>query len=183
MQVGLKKKRVKIAKPETIEYDHFYQGYVDCVIDEDVLKMMEDQLEDFEDYLLTLPFDGLDYRYASDKWSIAEVAGHMVDVERMMSFRLFSFVRGDKQSLPSFDQDHYVKNGSFNMRSKNSLLEEFEGLRVANMKLIESFNEDDMMKVGVASDLEFSVRSLIYILTGHFQHHLNILKTKYIVSI
>lgn len=173
---------MKISRPEKTEYDQFYQGYVDCVDGEDIFKLFEDQLEDFEDYLLTLSFDGLGYRYDHNKWSIAEVVGHMIDVERMLAFRLFSFARGEVNELPSFDQDAYVKAGNFDKRSKNSLLEELEGLRVANMKLIESLDESLLSKTGIASGLSFSVRSLVYILLGHFQHHLNILKTKYVID-
>lgn len=170
---------MKVSRPESGEYDLFYNGYIDCVPDEDILKFMEDQLEDFEDYLLTLPFDGLKFQYAQDKWTIAEVIGHMIDVERLMSFRAFSIARGEKQALPSFDQDEYVKQGNFNSRSKNSLLEEIEGLRVANMKMIETFDESTFSKTGIASGLSFSVRALVYILPGHFQHHLNVLRDRY----
>ncbi|MFT6866834.1 MAG: hypothetical protein ACJA08_001672 [Cyclobacteriaceae bacterium] len=172
-------KYMKIKRPELNEYDPFYQGYVDCVPDEHIFSFMEDQLEDFEDVLLSFSFDGLGYRYAANKWSIAEVIGHMIDVERMMAFRAFSIARGEKQQLPSFDQDAYVKNGKFDLRSKNSLLEEMEGLRVASMKMIETFDDEFLQRTGIASGLSFSVRSLVYIIPGHFQHHLNILKSKY----
>ncbi|MFY0601998.1 MAG: DinB family protein [Cyclobacteriaceae bacterium] len=168
-----------VSRPKSNEYNSFYQGYVDCVTDDDIVKFMEDQLENIEDYLLTLSFDGLGYRYAKEKWSIAEVVGHMIDVERMMSFRAFSFARGEQQALPAFDQDQYVKYGNFNSRSKNSLLEEIEGLRVANIKLIETFDEEMLNKTGIASGFSFSVRALVYIIPGHFQHHLNILRTRY----
>jgi hypothetical protein len=173
---------MEIARPKSTEYDSFYQGYVDAVPNVSIMRFMEDQLEDFEDFILTLSFDGLDYRYAKNKWSIAEVIGHMVDVERMMSFRLFSIARGERQPLPAFDQDEYVRNGFFARRTKNSFLEEIEGLRVANIKLIQSFDEDILSKTGIANGVEFSVRALVYILPGHFQHHLNILRNKYVTD-
>ncbi|MEP0369106.1 MAG: DinB family protein [Cyclobacteriaceae bacterium] len=169
-----------IARPKESEYDPFYKGYVNSVEEEDIIKVMEDQLEDFEDLILSLPFDGLGYSYARGKWSIAQVVGHMIDVERMMAFRAFSIARGEKQHLPAFDQDEYVINGFFDKRSKNSLLEEMEGLRVCNIKLIETFTEDILSREGVASGKTFTVRALVYIIPGHFQHHMNVLRNKYV---
>ncbi len=173
---------MKIKRPESNEYDSFYKGYVDCVPDEYILTFLEDQLEEFEDVLLSISFDGLSYKYAENKWTIAEVIGHMIDVERMLAFRAFSIARGEKQALPAFDQDEYVKNGKFELRSKNSLLEEMEGLRVANLKMIETFDEEILARKGIATGLSFTVRALTYIIPGHFQHHLNILKSRYITD-
>jgi len=88
--------------------------------------------------------------------------------------------KNEKQSLPCFDENEYVKNGNFNFRNINSLLEEFKYLRHANILLFSSFDEIILRRKGIACNNEMSLNALIFIIAGHTTHHINILKSKYL---
>ena len=54
-----------------------------------------------------------DFRYAPGKWSVKESLGHVIDAERVFSYRALRIARNDKTPLAGFEQDDYVKYGPF----------------------------------------------------------------------
>jgi len=104
----------------------------------------------------------------------------MVDTERVFAFRALAFSRGDKSPLPGFEQDDYVANAAFDVRSIQSLASEFKALRESNIYLYSSFTEEQSMLFGTANNNPVSVRALVYMTAGHELHHLDIVKDKYI---
>lgn len=171
--------KMKIDKPQSSEYAPFYQGYIEQLDQQDVLTVLKDQLRSYEELVLGLTSEQLQFAYAPDKWKIIDVMGHINDVERIMSYRLLRFSRGDFTVLPGFDENSYVSNGHFSDASKESLLKEFLAMRAANLELISRLSEDQMLKSGESNGSICSVRALIYILAGHLQHHVSILVERY----
>jgi len=107
------------------------------------------------------------------------VIGHCIDTERIFSYRALCFARGETQPLPGYDENKYTPAGRFGERSLQSLLKEFAALRESNITLFSSFSAEDVVKGGVASGYKNKVNSIIYVLAGHLQHHLMILKERY----
>lgn len=179
MPPGFKKMK-KLTKPQPSDYNPFYQTYLDQVGDQDVIEILQTQRIHFEDMLNGLEEERLAYRYAPDKWTIAEVIGHMLDTERVFAYRLLCISRNEKTPLPGFDQDLFIVNGHFNHRSKLSFLNEFKGQRQANLELIGALTEKQLSHQGTASGWNVSCKALVFLLAGHFSHHLSILKTRYL---
>ena len=63
---------------------------------------------------------------APGKWSVKQVLGHLCDTERVMSYRILRFARGDRTELEGFEQDDYVAAADSNDRSTTDLLAELE---------------------------------------------------------
>ena len=170
---------MKISQPLASEYNPFYGGYIEKIGDQDVIKVLNSQLSDLESLFSGLSEETLSYAYGEGKWTVVEVLGHMVDVERIMSYRLLRFCRGDKTALPGFEENDYVISGEFTSSMKDSLVDEFSHLRKANLKLIGRMEEHHMTLTGESNGSSTSVRALIYILAGHLQHHMGILVERY----
>jgi hypothetical protein len=166
-------------RPQAEEFPLFYKGYVDTVSD-DVLAELEQQSDTFAALLGNVPQDKASFAYAEGKWTIKELAGHVIDTERIMAYRALRIARNDATPLPGFDENDYVSNAHFADRSLGSLAEEFAALRKANMYLIRSLNGTEIDRSGISNEKPISVRALIYIMAGHVNHHSAILKQRYL---
>lgn len=166
-------------RPQADEFPVYYKGYIDTVAD-DVLLELENQIESLPKFLSAISEEKASFAYAEGKWTIKEVLGHMLDTERIMSYRALCFARRDETALPGFDENVYVKHAHFNDRTLQSLLDEFIVLRKSTMYLLKSFNEEELNRSGISNDKPITVRALIFILAGHVNHHQQILKERYL---
>src|SRR5690606_27112498 len=122
----------------------------------------------------------LDYRYAQDKWTIKEILLHLIDTERVFAYRAMCIARKDLTELPGFDQDAFVVHSHANERSVESLLSEYRNVRMATVSLFDSFDLRGLEQIGVANGSDLSVRAIVFIIIGHENHHLQIIKERYL---
>lgn len=167
-------------RPLESEYPPFHAGYVSLVPEEEILPVLAEQLRDTVAFLQDIPQTLSDFRYAPDKWSIAELVGHVVDSERVFGFRAFTFARGDEASLPGFDQDPYVRSARVGDVTLATLAREFGHVRRSHLLMLERLGPSDWARTGIASGKTVSVRALAFILAGHVRHHVAILKSRYL---
>ncbi len=168
-----------IERPEPGEYADFYAGYISALPSGDILEILERQKDQLRHLAGIVAPDRETFRYAPGKWSIREIVGHLIDAERVFSYRALCFSRGDETPLPGFDENFYVANADFDARTLQSLLEELTLLRSANVLLFRSLAPEDLARVGVANSKPVSVRALAFILAGHLQHHFVVLRERY----
>ena len=162
------------------EYAPFYKNYIEALGDVNLFEILDSSLEDTINTLENLPEDKLLYRYENGKWTIKELLQHIIDAERVLSYRALRFSRNDPSDLQGFDEDWYVGNSNGNERNLNDLLEEFICLRKASICLFKSFTNEMMPMLGSANDSIMSVRALGFIIAGHQTHHLKIIKERYL---
>lgn len=166
--------------PAPSEYAPYYQKYVSLVPAGDVVETLRRQSADTLALLGAISEERAGTRYEPGKWSVKELVGHLLDSERVFTYRALRFARGDRTPLPGFDQDPYVRAGNFDARTLADLAAEFEQVRAATVSLLRSLDEEAWGRRGTANDNEVSVRALAYIVAGHEAHHVNILRTKYL---
>src|SRR6267378_372913 len=94
---------ITIARPASTEYAPFYGGYVNEVPEGDLLAHLERQGRETAALLRRITESKSQHRYAPGKWTIREVVGHMIDAERVFTYRAMSFARGESAALPSCD--------------------------------------------------------------------------------
>jgi uncharacterized damage-inducible protein DinB len=164
----------------TKQDEQYISQYTSLIKGSDVLEALAEQAEELVAIISSLPEEKGLYRYAENKWSIKQLIVHMIDTERIMSYRAMSISRGENQSLPGFDENTYADSINFNKRSFENILAEYKGLRQANIALFASLDEDALNRTGTANGKKFSVRTIISVLAGHEAHHINILKSRYL---
>ena len=166
-------------RPESSEYAPFYHGYVASVPEGDVVALLRQSGRELLDTFATIPEDRGGFRYAEGKWSIREVIGHLIDAERIFTYRALRVARGDTTPLPAFDENEYVKTAGSDTRTLSNLAREFNAVRESSVQLFESLPDEAWGRVGVASGKDISARALAYITVGHAMHHLRILRERY----
>lgn len=172
-----------IAKPGKGEYPEYAEMYIKLIPGNDsVLEHLQNNFQKVKDLIYTLPPEKLLYKYAPDKWTIKEILVHIVDDERIFAYRALCFARGEKQSLPGFDQDEFTKHSGANERDLNSIFEEYKAVRQATIALFKGLPEESLIRKGIGSTTFHSatVRALAYHIAGHEQRHINIIKEKYL---
>ena len=165
-----------LKRPERTEYADFYANYVSLVPDGSVEEFLLKQWDELVAFLQTLSEEDASKPYAPGKWTTKQVLGHLCDTERVMSYRMMRFARGDKKELQGFEQDDYVTAGGFNSRVRQDLMVEFKNIRGATIALVGSIGPEAEVRTGAANGNPVSVRALAYIIAGHAQRHLNLLK-------
>lgn len=171
--------RRSMRRPAPGEYAPFYETYVGKVpADADVLELLaSDHARSAE--LLRQARDET-FRYAEGKWSIREVVGHLIDSERVFSFRAAQFARGDATPLPGMDQEVWAAGSNAGERSLAELLAEWEAVRRATLALFQGLPEEAWDRRGVASGAEITVRALAAVILGHERHHRHVLRQRYL---
>jgi hypothetical protein len=162
------------------EYADFYKSYIQALEDVELIEELEISLHDFIRFVQNIPMDKFDYRYADGKWTIKEIIQHLIDSERVFSYRALRISRNDKTPLPGFDENEYVANSNGNKRNLQGLLTELAVVRQATLSLFNSFSQEQLQYVGIASDNEVSVRAIGFIIIGHQKHHQKIFAERYL---
>jgi hypothetical protein len=171
-----------MSRPEKTEYAEYYETYVSLVEETDIVSALENQLAEIENLFAGIAEEKGAYAYAEGKWSIKELAGHVIDGERIFSYRALRISRADRTPIEGFEQDGYIENANFNAATLSDLLEEFALVRRANIMLFKNLTDEAWARTGTASGWQFTVRALAFIMVGHVRHHINILKKRYLTA-
>lgn len=166
-------------RPDATEYPSFYAGYVASVPADDILIVLRQGRDDLSAAFGAIPESKGAYRYADGKWTVRTLIGHMVDAERIFSYRALRLARGDATPLPGFEEKQYAETAGSDARTIADLGAEMLDVRASTIRLFESFPEDAWVRRGIVNNGEVSVRALGYITAGHARHHLNMLRERY----
>ena len=166
------------ARPDPAEYSPFYAGYVSSVPDGDLIAILE--RDETRALIGGLSDDAARKRYATGKWSVKEVVGHIADTERVMAYRALRFGRGDPTPLAGFEQEDFVRGAAWDDMSLASLLDDLTFVRRATVSLFRGFSDDALARQGTANNTPVTVRALAAVIAGHELHHLRILRERYL---
>ena len=158
----------------------FFQRYVNVVKEDDVVKAIRENSSQFKKFLVRIPKKKIGYAYAEGKWTIKEMLQHMIDAERVFTYRALTFSRKDGTALPGFDENNWAANAQAGHRKWQELVREFKALRKATECLFESFTEDQLLATGTASGHPINTIALGFIIAGHVAHHMAVIRERYL---
>lgn len=170
-------------RPNPTEYTESYKVYIDLVQENEVLDALTNSYSEASQFFRTLPPEMWKHAYAPGKWTIAELAVHLNDAERVFAYRALRFSREDKTELPGYDHDLYVEKANVSLRFPQGILAEMNAIRESTLWLYKSFNQAALARTGTANNKQVSVNALGFIIAGHQLHHLQVIREKYLVKI
>ncbi len=169
-----------IDRPAADEHAPYYEKYVARVPDGDLISVLREQAEQTTALLRGVAPERENFAYAPEKWSIKEVLGHIIDTERVMTYRALRISRADTTPLASFDEKVFVANSNFARRTLADLVEEFQVVRAATVHLAKHLDPEMLTRRGTASGNPVTVRALLYIVAGHERHHTQLVRERYL---
>lgn len=168
-----------MSRPTANEYAPFYHGYILNTNAETVLDALDEQRLEAERLPQILNDVNPDYRYATGKWSVRQVLQHMIDCERVFAFRALWFARKHPAALEGFDENDFALV-SDSKRSLQLMLGEINAVHESTRFLFQSFEQNELLRKGIASNWPVTVNALGFIIAGHFKHHVQILQERYL---
>ena len=162
------------------EYLAFYAKYLDKAGSVDLIPGLQNGFKLTLSFFESISEAKFEYKYAEGKWTIKELIQHIIDTERVFTYRALHFAREDANVLEGFDENDYAVSSMANNRSKESLIDEYKALKRSTILLFSSFTNDMLMRIGVASGGYMSVRAIAFVIIGHEAHHCEVIKERYL---
>jgi hypothetical protein len=161
------------------DYAPYHYDYIKLVQEKDILPFLRKQHMQFGNMISAIPEHKGNWAYASGKWSVKQVLQHIIDTERIFSFRLLALSRGEQQHIPGFEQDDYANAVDVTERSIKDLQQEFDAVRRSTISLVESLKPEYLERRGIVNGDPVLAGALPFILAGHVEHHIGVLTSKY----
>ena len=176
-----------IEKPKKEEYPEYSEMYMNLLKDDGmVLQNMKDNFIKIKNFICEFSEEQLHYRYETGKWTIKEILVHIIDDERIFSYRALRYGRNDNTPLHGFEENDYAKYSYATDRSLDSIFDEYESVRNATLTLFQNLPDDAFMRSGggIYDDGSIinirTVRALAYHLAGHELKHIKVIKERYL---
>ena len=167
-------------RPSNTDFPLAVADYIALVPGQEIRSAFFAQRAVITSLLEKIPEDKADHAYAPGKWTLKELFQHIIDAERIFSYRALCIARGEKENLPAFDENEYARQSEAWDRNWNLLKDEFDHLRRSTEMMFNSFNEQQLMRTGTAGHKMISVNAIGFTLIGHMYHHINIIRSRYL---
>jgi len=167
-------------RPDLSRVPAFFHAYIKKAPENDLMTALKNNTSAFNSLISTIPSEKHNYRYAEGKWTIKDLLQHIIDGERIFSYRALCFARKDDTPLPGFDENLYAANTRAGSRSWDELIEEFNAVRKSTELLFTSFDEQELDSSGIVNNNSNYVLGIGFICAGHCAHHLQVIKDRYL---
>lgn len=182
-EIQLKINYMRSQELSDTEYSRFYIPYISILDNVDLLEELEISIHDFIRFVQDVPMDKHGYRYLDGKWTLKEIIQHLIDAERIFSYRALRIARNDKTPLPGFEENDYAATVNAEARNLQELLTELATVRQSSLMLFKSFTDEELRRMGTASNNPVSARAIGFIIIGHLKHHQKVFKERYLKDI
>ena len=118
-------------------------------------------------------------RYAPGKWTVKETLQHVIDWERILSYRALLYARNKGSASQDVDGDLFAANMNAERRTVEELVDELMAVRASTRAMFDSFDGPTLLNTGTCWKYEISVLAMGYTILGHQIHHLQIIEEKY----
>ena len=166
-------------RPIPGEFMPYYQKYVDLAPSETCVETLQASWQHAENFFSDITDADGDTAYAVGKWTVKQMLLHLADAERIFLYRALRFARKDLRELSGFDENSYADVAEVSHRTVTDLFEEWCASRQASLTFFKGLESVALTRRGSANGGASSVRALAFIIAGHGEHHISVLKARY----
>ncbi len=158
----------------------FFSRYTNLVQHNNIFLAFEQQEPALQAFYVAITENKALHAYAPSKWTLKELLQHLIDTERIFTYRALCIARKETTALPSYDENNYASNSLANNRTWASLVAEMDAVRSSTLHLYKAFTEDMLNQIGHFSNATDTVKNLGFIMVGHVYHHLKVVAEQYL---
>ena len=173
------KREFEMRKSDIDPMPPYFERYINLVADVELPDAFDEsarQLISLDEGLFTA-LDG--QRYAPGKWTVKETLQHLIDWERILSYRALLYARNKGSASQDVDGDLFAANMNAERRTIGELVGELMAVRASTQAMFDSFDERTLLNTGTNWKYEISVLAMGFTIIGHQIHHLKIIEEKY----
>lgn len=165
-------------RPGDHECFGYHREYVAKVPDGDIIEMLVEQQQSIPEFIRGIDDAAMDLVHEPYQWSVRTVIEHCCDAERVYGYRIMRFATGDQTDLPGWDESQYAASGYSQPRTREDLTSEYMASRASNMALLNRIQPESFDRIGIADGRKMSVRTIVWLMAGHWIHHRDILQSR-----
>ena len=156
--------------PET--YEEYTARILGYVKGRDVLRILRSTPKNIEEGIAGVPRRRLSASPAPGKWSVAQILGHLSDMEMLWGYRIRMILERDGVEIVGMDQDAWAKNSRYELIDPRLSLETFRAIRRANLELLGRLSPRAVTRRGVHSQFgPLTISEIVSMLAGHDVNH------------
>lgn len=157
----------------------FFDRYINLVEEDDLFEAFDNATKEIENLDMDKLYKIGSKIYAPNKWTVNDIFQHIIDNERIQSFRALWFARGDTNELPGYDENLFASNAKTDNRTIDEIIDELLTVRKSTVQLFKSFEPAALKNKGTCFNRVVPVLGLGYMMVGHQVHHLRVIKERY----
>ena len=165
-------------RPSRAEYAEYYGLYIDRVPNGDILELLENQIAEFAGVLSDVSEEQAGILHGTYTWTIKQVVGHLIDVEKVFGYRAHRFACNDLRPILGMEQNDFVDSLDYTSALISDMVVELKCSRRSNCYFLKRIPDNAWSRTGTADGNVMSVRAIAFILVGHVIHHLEIIKKR-----
>lgn len=169
-----------IHKPTTLDTNHYFSSYIERVAENDLISALKQESLHLQAFANTIAKSQEDYCYQEGKWSVKQVFQHIIDTERILSYRSLVIARKDPKKLTGFDEESYAYFGNHEHLNLTQITEEFNAVRLSTIAMFQNMNEKVLDREHSANSMIVTPRMMGWMIAGHQIHHQQVLQKIYL---
>jgi len=140
---------------------------------------LEMHFQSIMDALGRLPESSADSAYAPGKWTVRQLVGHCIDAHQIFSYRANSIARGEKKSLPGFDENVYADYWLTHRPALSELAAAYTQAARNTLALVGLMSATSLAQQGMANGILLTAEQILRAMMGHENHHMRMLVKLY----
>lgn len=162
------------------DFEKYIKRYLDLIPSENWMEELKIVGDETLEIYHQITEEQANFAYAPEKWTLKKLLQHLIDTEKIFSYRALRFARKDETELAGYDENWFADHDFVDTKKLQRLIFEFDCNRQASLLFFEPLNAEQLKGKGMANHSEISVQTLGRLLVGHNIHHLNIIKERYL---
>jgi uncharacterized damage-inducible protein DinB len=158
----------------------YYDRYINLVSDVDLSQAFDESLAQLNSLDIARLSQLENRPYAEGKWTVQELLQHILDWERIFSYRALLFARRVGDPPQGVEENDMADNSRANERTVAEIVDELKTVRAGTKYLYTGFDEDTLKILGRTRTAELTVGAAGFTTIGHQIHHLKIVDERYL---